>query len=132
MGGPVLPRPCAGQSTISAKASRKAADQAALISWNVSSSASIRRDIVTLSASASINARSSGIPTLRLERRVESIDSNTAFLRNYLPDGLLERHYEMKGWLFEDVTVLVPISGAQIRSGTFWTRRDGPYQRERR
>ncbi|MEE2673855.1 MAG: glycosyltransferase family 39 protein [Myxococcota bacterium] len=60
------------------------------------------------------------------------IDSNTAFLRNYLPDGLLERHYEMKGWLFEDVNVLVPISGARIRSGTFWMPRDSAYQRERR
>ena len=76
--------------------------------------------------------RESYTRAIREKRFAVVIDSNTAFLRNYLPDGLLERHYEMKGWLFEDVTVLVPISGAQIRSGTFWTRRDGPYQRESR
>lgn len=60
------------------------------------------------------------------ERRFAAIvDSNTAFVRRTLPDGLLERHYRLQGWLFEDPTVLLPISGAQIRAGTLWLRREG-------
>jgi hypothetical protein len=59
------------------------------------------------------------------ERRFAAIvDSNTAFLRGYLRDGLLEREYVRKGWLFQDPNVLLPISGAQIRSGTLWVPRD--------
>jgi hypothetical protein len=61
---------------------------------------------------------------IREKRFAAIIDSNTAFLRSYLPDDLLERHYRMQGWLFEDATVLVPISGAQIRSGSLWVPRD--------
>jgi hypothetical protein len=58
------------------------------------------------------------------ERRFAAIvDSNTAFLRGYLRDGLLEREYVREGWLFEDPGVLLPISGAQIRSGTIWVPR---------
>jgi hypothetical protein len=59
------------------------------------------------------------------ERRFAAIvDSNTAFLRGYLQDGLLEEHYRLEGWLFEDVNVLIPISGAGIRSGTLYLRRE--------
>ncbi len=68
--------------------------------------------------------RESYARAIREKRFAVVIDSNTAFLRNYLPDGLLEQNYEMKGWLFEDATVLLPISGAQIRSGTYWARRE--------
>ena len=76
--------------------------------------------------------RESYARAIREKRFVAVLDSNTAFLRNYLPDDLLERHYEKKGWLFADANVLVPISGAQIRAGTFWIPRDRRYQRERR
>ena len=77
--------------------------------------------------------QASYIQAIREQRFAAVIDSNTAFVRNYLPVSLLERHYEMKGWLFEDRSVLVPVSGARIRAGTLWLPRDGPsYQRERR
>ena len=68
--------------------------------------------------------RESYARAIREKRFAAVIDSNTAFLRNYVPDGLLEQNYEMKGWLFDDATVGVPISGAQIRSGTYWARRE--------
>ena len=59
------------------------------------------------------------------ERRFAAIvDSNTAFLRGYLRAGLLEEHYHLKSWLFEDMNVLIPISGARIRAGTLWLPRD--------
>ena len=59
------------------------------------------------------------------ERRFAAIvDSNTAFLRGYLAAGLLEEHYHLKSWLFEDMNVLIPISGARIRAGTLWLPRD--------
>jgi hypothetical protein len=62
---------------------------------------------------------------VREQRFAAIVDSNTAFLRGTLRDGLLERHYRLQGWLFEDVNVLLPISGAQIRAGTLWVPREG-------
>ena len=67
------------QIVIRANPSRIAADQASLIARKVGSPASIRRRRPTLQASFSITARSSGIPTDRLDRSVESIDRSTAF-----------------------------------------------------
>ncbi len=59
------------------------------------------------------------------DRRFAAIvDSNTAFVRRYLGDGFLEQHYRLQGFLFEDVNLFVPISGAHIRSGTLWVPRD--------
>ena len=77
--------------------------------------------------------QASYVQAIREQRFAAIIDSNTAFVRNYLPASLLERHYELKGWLFQDTSVLVPVSGARIRAGTLWLPRGGPsYQRERR
>ena len=61
---------------------------------------------------------------IRARRFAAIVDSNTAFLRGYLSEGLLEEHYQLRGWLFEDANVLVPISGAGIRAGTLWTPRE--------
>ena len=64
---------------IRAHPSRSAGDQASDMARNAGSPASIRRFCVTLQASRSITARSSGIPTDRFDRSVESIDRSTAF-----------------------------------------------------
>ena len=66
---------------------------------------------------------------IREQRFAAVVDSNTAFLRNALPEGLLEEHYRLVGWLFENPEVLVPISGARIRAGTLWVPR-GPHDRD--
>ena len=68
--------------------------------------------------------RASYETAIREKRFAAVIDSNTAFVRRYLPDGLLEQHYRMQGWLFEDTRVLTPVSGAQIRVGTLWLPRE--------
>jgi hypothetical protein len=54
------------------------------------------------------------------------VDSNTSFVRKYVGAELLAAHYEMTGWVFPDASVFLPISGAQIRPGKIWTRREGP------
>lgn len=66
-------------SGIEAKASRSASDHNRLIRLNSSSSGSMRRWIKNLQSPARIADRSSGIPTDRFERSVESIDTKAAF-----------------------------------------------------
>jgi hypothetical protein len=64
---------------------------------------------------------------IRSRRFAAVVDSNTAFVRRYLGEGLLEKHYRLLGRLFEDPKVLLPVSGARIRAGTLWVpRADGP------
>lgn len=59
------------------------------------------------------------------ERRFEVIyDSNTGFVRSYAGPELLAEHYRMAGWVFPDASVFLPISGAQIRPGKIWVRRE--------
>ena len=60
------------------------------------------------------------VEAIRAQRFAAIIDSNTQYLRRALPKGLLERHYRLQGRLFEDANVLLPISGAPIRSSTVW------------
>ena len=62
------------------KASRSAFDQDWLIATNTGSPYSMRRYSLIRQSPLRITARSSGIPTDRFDRRVESIDSSTAFL----------------------------------------------------
>ena len=66
-------------SLIRPNPSRSAIDQASDIAAKSGSPASIRRRLPTRQASRSITSRSSGIPTDRFDRRVESIESSTAF-----------------------------------------------------
>jgi hypothetical protein len=67
--------------------------------------------------------RASYEEAIREQRFDAVIDSNTAFLLRYLPEGLLERYYRREGALFQDMTVLTPVSGAQIRAGSLWLPR---------
>jgi hypothetical protein len=57
---------------------------------------------------------------IREQRFAVIIDSNTAFLRSYLPDGELVRYYRSTGWVFPDASLFVPVSGAPIRPGRVW------------
>ena len=61
------------------KASRNASDHPRLIWAKAGSSASIRAWLAILLVSFSMIAMSSGIPTDKFERNVESIDSSAAF-----------------------------------------------------
>lgn len=61
---------------------------------------------------------------IRERRFAWIVDSNTGFIQGYAGHRLLEENYRMTGWAFEDPTVFVPISGAQIRPGKIFVRRD--------
>src|SRR3546814_7448740 len=75
--------------------SRSAADQPWEICAKRSSSASIRVRVRKRYLPRSATARSSGMPTERFERRVESIDRHTAFTQTSIEDSGVMMRYNM-------------------------------------